>query len=154
MTNEVRIWRKDDVLELLTRRDATGKKAVVNAIKGLYARQTESEKADKTTRCSNGRGFNAKDARFLSSIAQALPRYHDNMTDRQLYVARKMLRKYWRQLLEIIEEKGGKVEYPKVSKAVQDSLIGEIADSVSDEGTEIEAPVLAQETPATQWGVF
>jgi hypothetical protein len=158
MDTQVKVWRKDDVLELLARTDATGKKAVVNAIKGLYARQTEDERSDKTTRVSNGRGFNAKDARFLSDIAQKLPRYRDNMTDRQLYVARKMLRKYWRQLLEIIQEKGGVVEFPNSRTA------DIVAESQEDEGPEAE--VIAEQvipnepvasisgTAQARWGIF
>lgn len=114
-----RVWDRDQVVALLN----TSKKAVVNAIKQLYARQTADEQASKMTRVSNGRGFNAKDAPFLSDIAKKLPRYNDNMTDRQLFVARKKLTKYWRQLLEVIEENGGQVSYtvkaPKREKAIE-----------------------------------
>ncbi len=147
MDIEVRVWTKEDILALIS----TNKKAVVNAIKGLYARQTADERSDKTTRVSNGRGFNAKDARFLSDIAVKLPRYNDNMTDRQLYVARKMLRKYWRQLLEIAEEKGHKVQYPSASRAVADSPISEDADSSIGE---IAAMVEEPAQSLGNWGIF
>ena len=102
-----KVWTKDSVIDLLDRND----KAVVSAIKGLYARQTEGEKASRNAVVLNGRGFNSKDAPFLSDIAKKLPRYNDNMTIRQKAASRKMLRKYWRQLLEMIEEKGGVVSY-------------------------------------------
>ena len=99
-----KIWDKAAVVELLETND----RAVVKAIKGLYARQTASEQSRQTTIEHNGRGFNSRDAGFLSDIARKLPRYNDNMTRRQLAASRKMLRKYWRQLLEMIEEQGGK----------------------------------------------
>ena len=104
---DVKIWTRDDIVALLE----TSNKAVVRAIKQLYARQTSDEQSTKTTRVANGRGFNAKDAPFLSDIARKLPRYNDQMTPKQTAVARKMLKKYWRQLLEVIEENGGQVSY-------------------------------------------
>lgn len=147
MDMQVKVWRKDDVLALLD----GSEKAVVNAIKGLYARQTEVERIDKTTRIANGRGFNAKDAPFLSDIAVKLPKYSDRMTPKQLNVARKMLRKYWRQLLQMIEEKGGAVEFPN-------SLKKEIAHSAiqaAEEGDEqpLELPTLSGPASA-RWGMF
>lgn len=108
----VTIWTKDSVIALLRRND----KAVVAAIKNLNARQTETERAQGTAIVTNGRGFNKRDAQFLGDIARKLPRYNDHITDRQLYVARLKLAKYWRQLLEIIEEKGGQVAFPKGTK--------------------------------------
>lgn len=153
MDMQIRVWRKDDVIALLDASD----KAVVNAIKGLYARQTEAERADKTTRIANGRGFNAKDAPFLSDIAIKLPKYSDRMTAKQLYVARKMLRKYWKQLLQIIQEKGGVVEFPtSLKREIQNS-----ANQVDAEQEANEAEIaLAAEIPSItgtatgKWGIF
>lgn len=125
MTDQsVKVWTAPLVLQLLEDSD----RAVVNAIKGLYARQTEDEQSSSATRVSNGRGFNSNDAPFLSDIAKKLPRYKDHMTDRQLATARRMLRKYSRQLLEIIQEKGGVVEFAKApSRAKAKSPISETA---------------------------
>ena len=110
----VKIWTKGDVQNLIMTND----KAVVKAIKCLYARQTEGEKQAGVAVVHNGRGFNSKDAAFFTSIAKALPRYNDNMTYRQLATSRKMLPKYWRQLLEVIVERGGQVEgLPKPPKS-------------------------------------
>lgn len=107
VATQATVWDKARVQNLI----ATNKGAVVRAIKVLYARQTADEQSIGETRVQNGRGFNSRDANFLTSIAKALPRYNDNMTDKQLRAARKMLPKYWRQLLEEIEEKGGQVNY-------------------------------------------
>lgn len=150
MDMQMKVWRKEDVLALLQ----DSEKAVVNAIKGLYARQTEAERADKTTRIANGRGFNAKDAPFLSDIAVKLPRYSDRMTPKQLYVARKMLRKYWKQLLQIIQEKGGVVEFPtSLKREIANSCIP--ADEVDYAAEEDEVPPPAEESRSIgQWGIF
>lgn len=129
IAHDDKVWTRDDVVALLQ----TNRKAVVRAIKQLYARQTSDEQSTKTTRVANGRGFNAKDAPFLSDIAKKLPRYDDHMTDRQVHVARKMLVKYWRQLLEVIEENGGQVSYgakPRTSDAAA-SPTSEVAASPS-----------------------
>lgn len=94
---QAKVWTKEDIQELLRVND----KAVARAITALYERQTAAEQADGETSVANGVGFNKIDAPFLTSIAKALPRYNGHMTERQLKVARKMLPKYWRQLVEI-----------------------------------------------------
>lgn len=152
MDMQVKVWRKDDVLALLD----TSDRAVVNAVKGLYARQTEIEQTDKTTRIANGRGFNAKDAPFLSDIAIKLPKYSDRMTPKQLEVARKMLRKYWRQLLELIHEKGGVVEFPtSLKREIADSALNPVEDADAVEASEMppELPSIGGPVSA-RWGMF
>lgn len=146
MSNQdtVKIWTKDSVIALLN----TNNKAVVKAIKGLNARQTAEERSERTAKITNGRGFNKRDAAFLCDIAAKLPRYNDNMTPRQLYVARIKLRKYWRQLLEMIEENGGQVAFPKgtksASKPATEIAGEEDSEDEGEEGSESEI-VLATE---------
>jgi len=108
-----KVWDKQAVIELLERNNV----AVVRAILALYERQTEDEKAAKETKQHNGRGFNSIDANFLSDIAVKLPKYDYKMTERQLKTARKMLRKYAGQLVQIIQEKAGATV--QVAPAVQ-----------------------------------
>lgn len=142
METQQKVWRKDDVLALLESRD----EAVVRAVKGLYARQTAHERNAQATHEANGAGFNAHDARFLSDVAASLPKWGDRMTPRQLAVSRKMLRKYWRQLLEIIQEKGGVVEFPNSRKtAIAKS-------SVEDHVMAVEANQAKPEI--ANWGMF
>lgn len=105
--NEVKVWDRDEIVTLLQKSDET----LARAVLVLYARQTADEKCKSTTVEHNGRGFNAKDAGFLSSIARALPRYGNRLTYKQAVIVRKMVPKYWRQLLEEIELKGGRVSY-------------------------------------------
>lgn len=77
---------------------------VAECVLALYARQTEDERETADTVHANGRGFNFRDAPFLTSIAKALPRYRNHMTPRQLSALRRILPKYRRQLLEIATE--------------------------------------------------
>lgn len=143
MTEQVAIWDKGRIQALLGRSD----KAVVEAIKGLYERQTADEQASGETRVHNGRGFNSRDARFLSDVAQRLPQYGDRMTPKQISVARKMLPKYWRQLLEIAEAKGAQVDYGAKSLKSEpaEEPIREIAKAPKPQ----EAPVQHE-----MWGSF
>jgi hypothetical protein len=97
----MKVWNKEAIVELLMTND----RAVVRAIKVLYARQTADEQRAEQTKHVNGVGFNGPDAAFLSSIAKALPRYNDRMTPKQIAKARKMLPKYHRQLLEEIQSR-------------------------------------------------
>lgn len=98
---DVNIYSREQVKSLLNT-DAN----VAIAILGLYARQTADEQESADTVHQNGRGFNFQDAPFLTSIAQALPRWRNRMTPKQLAAARKMLPKYHRQLREIFAEAG------------------------------------------------
>lgn len=100
-----KVWDKDAVQHLI----ATNDNALAKALWNIYQRQTASERSAQTTLEHNGRGFNSNDAEFLSSVASALPRWNFHMTPRQIAKVRPMMKKYWRQLLEEIELKGGAV---------------------------------------------
>lgn len=115
-----KVWNKASIVELLMQSDA----AVVRALKTIYARQTATEQACLSTVEHNGRGFTGVDAQVLSDIAQRLPRYNDRMTPRQMNLVRNKIKKYWRQLLEEVELKGGKVSY-KESKPAKAGTSGE-----------------------------
>lgn len=95
---------KTDIQLLLNRND----KAVLRALVVLYGRQTSSEQATLTTKENNGRGFNGVDAPFLSSLAQQHLRGRQ-LTSKQLFAARKCLKKYSGQLLIVAEERANNV---------------------------------------------
>lgn len=99
--NSVSYDTKEQIKDLLANSD----KAVARAILALYARQTADERSIGVTKVSNGAGFNAHDAPFLTSIAKALPKWGNHMTERQLAKARPMLMKYAGQLLTIAQER-------------------------------------------------
>jgi hypothetical protein len=100
-----KVWDQASVQHLI----ATNDNALAKALWNLYQRQTTGERSAQTTLEHNGRGFNSRDAEFLSSVAAALPRWNFHMTPRQIAKVRPMMKKYWRQLLEEIELKGGRI---------------------------------------------
>lgn len=56
----------------------------------------------------------------MSDVARRLPQYDFRMTVRQKAKIRPKMMKYWRQLLEEIEAKGGQVRYgAKARKSVK-----------------------------------
>lgn len=92
-------WDKAKLVELLNTND----KAVWRGVARIYERQTEAEKAVGDTCVYNGIGFSGADAQILSSLAQFYEKT-GFMTPRQTAIARKKIKKYTRQLLEIIRE--------------------------------------------------
>lgn len=107
MTAESKVWDKAAVQTLLVTND----RALGKALWAIFQRQTATEKASRQTIEHNGRGFTGMDAEFLSDIARRLPHYDYRMTVRQIAKVRPKMLKYWRQLLEEIEAKGGQVNY-------------------------------------------
>jgi hypothetical protein len=125
MTDQQVTWNKERVQLLLDRNDA----AVAKAVLTIFARQTSAEQAQNQTVEHNGVGFSGRDAEFLSDIAKKLPLYNMRMTPRQMTSVRRSIKKYWRQLLQEIEAKGGSVSY-KIAKTTK-SPISEIAQTPS-----------------------
>lgn len=91
-----RKWTKEQIVELLM----NDNEAVERAVKAIYARQTEDEKHEKTTKHDNGRGFNAGDASVGTYMAKWCLR-GNRLTGGWLHKARRMSLRYTRQLLEI-----------------------------------------------------
>lgn len=144
-----KVWTKELVQELIS----TNEKALARAVLQLYNRQTAAEIASQSTREHNGRGFNSKDAPFLSDIARKLPLYGNRMTPRQIARVRPMMLKYWRQLLEIIAENGGVVDLKGRAKpALQVECDIEEVEEV--ELPPVPVPAAAQPQAASAWGMF
>jgi hypothetical protein len=168
-----KVWDKGAVQALI----ATNNKALAKALWNIYQRQTSDEQSRLETTHRNGRGFTGHDARFLSDIAKRLPTYSFNMTPRQVAKVRPMMCKYWRQLLEEIEAKGGQVDYRQGAKSPNSDIAddgeddlaetpnseiaaapqGDIAEAINSEITEapISGPAISPPTdqPAL-WGAF
>jgi len=85
-----------DSLKLLLDRNP---RAVERAMVVLYHRQTSDEQVSSSTNHLNGRGFNGVDAAFGSSLARQVLDGRA-LSIKQLDHARKMVKKYVRQLLE------------------------------------------------------
>lgn len=135
MQAESKVWDKDAVQHLI----ATNDKALARALWLIFQRQTTAEQSSLQTIEHNGRGFTGHDAEFLSDVARKLPRYNFKMTPRQTERVRRMMKKYWRQLLEEIEETGKPVA--KTAKR-QKALNGndEMAEPLNGETVEPSLP--------------
>lgn len=77
---------------------ATNPKAVERAVLVVYANQTQDEKRDSDTKHNNLKGFNAADASRLSYYSRWINSGR-SLTGNHLERARKVVGKYWRQLL-------------------------------------------------------
>lgn len=84
----------------------------IRTIEVLYSRQTTDEQINQQTTHRNGRGFNGRDSEILTSFylqIQKRKTYNNPelLSERQLNVCRKVLPKYWKQVLEEIEHRQG-----------------------------------------------
>lgn len=95
-TNTTKRWTEQEIHRLVQTND----RALYGALMELYRRQTASEQKARTTRERNGRGFNAPDANFLTSVAIYF-RNHGYLTFNQRIVTRKKIAKYTKQLTKI-----------------------------------------------------
>jgi len=92
----MRKWDKESIQNLLD----NSNKAVERALLVIYSRQTFAEQSCERTEERNTVGFSAFDAEFLTSCAKGLMRY-GKLTETQIPLVHKKIRKYWRQLAEI-----------------------------------------------------
>lgn len=97
-------WSKEEILPMLE----SNNKAVYRALEVLLERQTADERQSENTVHSNGRGFNARDAKFGTDLANRVIHWRSGkstylypLTAYQLAAARRMLRKYAGQLARV-----------------------------------------------------
>jgi hypothetical protein len=95
------MWDKSKIVELLEKRQD----AVERAVKVLFDMQTVDEQVSEHTSQKNGRGFNAYDAKFGSSLVKNTLERGYRLSPTQLSCARRMLRKYAGQLAAIANDK-------------------------------------------------
>jgi hypothetical protein len=93
-------WDKESLKDLLDRND----KAVYRAILLIYSFQTDEEKYMGTTKTVNGKGFSKFDVEVLSSFAMQLRRGQE-LTLKQMYVARPKIKKYVGQILQYMKDR-------------------------------------------------
>lgn len=82
----------------------TDDRAVARAVVRIYQRQTEDEQRASETKHHNTIGFNASDAKFLTGVARYVIANGKIDTEYHMMKTRKLIRRYWRQLIEIAEE--------------------------------------------------
>ena len=93
-------WSKDVIAEKLL----TDRKWLERGIVALYERQTKTEQSSGVTKEENGVGFNKVDAAFLSSLAEKIQQGWQ-LSEKQLFIARKKMKKYSGQLARIANSK-------------------------------------------------
>jgi hypothetical protein len=98
------MWNKTTIQALIDTND----RAAVKGLIAIYRLQTDSERDCKTTKDANGVGFSAFDAELCTDLAEKALRY-GRLTDKQIALVRKKVRRYWRQLADIANEKGAPV---------------------------------------------
>ena len=99
ITIKNRVWTKNFIKHLID----TNEMVVYKALKRLYSFQTLEEQAGEETVISNGKGFNAYDAKYLSGLTTWILS-GKKLSQNQLKEARKRLTKYSEQLLDYIIE--------------------------------------------------
>ena len=96
----IRVWSKGEISHLLETNDTMVSRSLVK----IYEKQTEDEKRAEMTAYRNGMGFNARDAKFGTSLAKVVVR-GGTLSDKQIVSARRMLVKYSGQLTKIANER-------------------------------------------------
>lgn len=89
-------WTQEEIKNLIQTNDTV----LYRALRKLYNEQTSDEQRNKTTKVRNNAGFNALDAKFLSSVANFL-NAKGFLTDNQKAVVRRKLVKYTAQLTRL-----------------------------------------------------
>lgn len=82
----------------------TNDEALIRAIKVIYNRQTDSERMHGVTTEHNGMGFGKIDAEFFTQIVVQL-RHGQELSDKQMAIARNKMPKYWKQLMLVSKAK-------------------------------------------------
>lgn len=95
-TKQKKIWTAEEIKQMML----TDDRVLYGALKKLYQYQTADEIATRETRESNGVGFTAYDAEFLTSAAEFLEKV-GFLTEKQKVITRKKMTKYSKQLAKI-----------------------------------------------------
>ena len=89
-------WTKEGIRGMLNSNDRWLQRGLL----AIYKLQTADERTHRFTKHTNGIGFNKRDAKFLSSLAESLREY-GRLTPRQTKACRKVMAKYAGQLAKI-----------------------------------------------------
>lgn len=92
-----RLWDKEKIQSLIKTND----NAVIASLMRIYDRQTQDEQDVKDTRDWNAVGFTGVDAYILSSFVESYKKY-SRLSPKQMAISRNKMKKYWKQLLEVI----------------------------------------------------
>jgi hypothetical protein len=108
-------------------------KAVIRALYCIHGRQTASEQAGAMTKETNGVGFSKYDAPLLTDYVRQ-HRESGYLSKRQIVVARNKIKRYWRQLVEVANERIAATQPQAVdAQAVAAEPAAPIIESVSSD---------------------
>lgn len=98
------IWNKEKIQALLNTND----EAVYKAMLRIYNRQTTTEQTYQETADWNSVGFTGIDGKIMSSFTEAYKKY-GRLTVKQMAIARKKMKKYWKQLLDEMRQENSQI---------------------------------------------
>ncbi|MFA6569981.1 MAG: hypothetical protein WCT77_01955 [Bacteroidota bacterium] len=98
------IWNKERIQKLLD----TNNEAVYRAMLRIYDRQTRTEQINQNTEDWNSVGFTGVDGEIMSSFTEAYKKY-GRLTEKQMNIARKKMKKYWKQLLDCMKQENSQM---------------------------------------------
>ena len=93
------VWTRDMIVNLLLNNNV----ALIKSMFRIYARQTIDERISGETKYYNNKGFNGFHANIMTLLVNQYIN-HGCLSRKQLNVARKIMIKYARQLIEIMRE--------------------------------------------------
>ena len=100
-STSTRRWYLEEIQALLQ----TSNTFLYRALIKLYQLQTQDEQRTRTTKHSNGKGFNTVDARPLSLLAQVLLTTNQPLNYKQTALLRRKIMKYSNQITQIANGK-------------------------------------------------
>jgi len=100
------IWNKEKIQALLMSNDT----AVIRGMQRIYDRQTADEQNAQDTQDWNTVGFTGVDGSIMSSFTEYYKKY-GKLSEKQMNIARKKMKKYWKQLLDCMKD-----EHPQLFK--------------------------------------
>lgn len=96
MSNEVKVWKKDEIKELLE----TSDKLAIRGLLRIFQLQTADEQESEYTKHINGVGFTGVDGEILSSMAKFF-KSRNYLSPKQMEIVRKRMPKYAGQLTKV-----------------------------------------------------
>ena len=91
--------------EVIKENLSTNPKWIERGVVVLYQRQTEDEKRSGNTIVDNKMGFNGSDSRYLSYCAKWVMSGR-HLNDKHFEKCGSRLPKYWKQIMELIKQRG------------------------------------------------
>lgn len=105
------LWSKESIQKLLETND----ESVIKAMLRIYDRQTQDEQVAQDTQDWNSVGFTGVDAEIMSSFTEYYNKW-GKLSPKQMMLAKKKMKKYWKQLLDVIRTENPHTQPERVAK--------------------------------------